>query len=537
MAGTDRPSIAVGDPFESIAELAVGPRIDDLLSRAAAKVPERTALRVANVDISYGDLEQNVTLCAAVLRELLGDLGSVVAIAAVADPAFPTAFYGASRSGNITAILNPLWRAEGLEHGLRTCQARACIVTPEMYARLEPIRDRLPSLEVVVLTHREESTPRGVPTLGELMARADPAPVESHHDPDAVSCVLFTSGTTGAPKAVLLTQRNLTVNAAQTARAHELDESSVMLNCLPSFHLMHLNAGVCAMATHMLFPGDDHLGSIEVAERNGVTHYYSLPVRLARLAAEPGLSELRAPSLRAILSGGSALPVRSAAILSEQFGIPVVQGFGMAETSPLTHCDRLDASRPGSCGPPLAGTECRVVHVDTREVVPLGEKGEVEVRGPQLMKGYLDSIPVNSADWFPTGDVGHFDEEGRLYLVDRIKDVFKCDNWLVSPTEIETVLRRHPAVADCVVVDHPDEFRGAVACALVVSRDASAGAVDLAEFVNEQVPYFQRLWRVEVVDRIPRSANGKVQRADLRELVRQWPLPGRPPGQPTEGEN
>jgi long-chain acyl-CoA synthetase len=231
------------------------------------------------------------------------------------------------------------------------------------------------------------------------------------------------------------------------------------------------------------------------------------------------------------------LPVRSTTALTRQFDVPVVQGFGMAEMSPLTHSDRLSSPRAGSCGPPLAGTECRIVQVDTREVAPLGEKGEVEIRGPQLMRGYLNAPPVESTDWLPTGDVGYLDEQGRLYLVDRLKDVFKCDNYLVSPTEIEGFLRRHPAVADCVVVDHPDEFRGAVACALVESRDAAVRGEELAEFVNTQVPYFQRLWRVRVVDGIPRSANGKVQRTQLREQVRTWPLPGQPPGQQIGGDN
>jgi long-chain acyl-CoA synthetase len=524
---TGGTSVAVGEPLQAIAELIGGPRIDDLLRRAARSAPRRVALRAGETRLTYAELDEKATRCAVTLRDRLGAPGSVVAVAAVADPAFAVAFYGASRSGNISAILNPLWREDGLEHALRTSRARMAIVTPEMYERLARIRRGLPQLETVVLTEPVEGAAEV--TLAEMTANAS-APAEAAHDPDAVACLLFTSGTTGAPKAVMLTQRNLTVNAAQTARAHRLDERSVLLNCLPTFHLMHLNAAVCATASQVLFPADDHIASIDAATRVAATHYYSLPVRLARLAADPRLPELRAPTLRAILSGGSALSVANAATLSERFGVPVVQGYGLAETSPLTHCDPIESPRPGSCGPPLPGTECRIVHVDGREVVPLGERGEVELRGPQLMKGYLDAGPVPRGDWFATGDVGRLDEEGRLYIVDRLKDVFKCDNYLVSPSEIEGVLRRHPAVADCVVVDHPDPFRGAVACALAVSRDPAADGADLAAFVNGRVPYYQRLWRVETVDRIPRSANGKVRRADLRERVREWPLPGDPPG-------
>ncbi|WP_248958977.1 AMP-binding protein [Sphaerisporangium perillae] len=522
-----RLSVAEGEPLASIGADIGGPRVDDLLRRAAERAPERPALRAAGGDLTYAELDAEVDRCAAVLAGLGAGPDQVVAIAAALAPVFAIGYYAISRAGAVSVPVNPLLRAEGLEHVLRTSGAVVAILTPEVHAVLAPARDRLPLLRHVLLTRPDPEAPEAV-VLRERMARVTTGPAPAARDAEDVASILFTSGTTGAPKAVRLTHRNLTVNAAQTAHAHGLTADSVIFNYLPTFHLMHLNIATHAGCAQILHADPDVAASTETARRYGVTHYYSLPMRLSRLAADPNLADLRLTGVHAILSGGSALPPPVTARLAGHFGVPVVQGYGLAEASPQTHFDRPAAPVAGSCGPPSAGTGCRVVDVDARHVLPVGDKGEIQVRGPQLMKGYLGEEPSAHLDgegWFSTGDIGVMDAEGRLFVVDRLKDVFKCDNFLVSPTEIERVLARHPAVADCVVVDRPDEFSGAVACALVVSRDPETGAAELAEFVNGQLPYYQHLRHVELVDAIPRSQNGKIQRRELRALVLDRPDP------------
>jgi long-chain acyl-CoA synthetase len=246
-------------------------------------------------------------------------------------------------------------------------------------------------------------------------------------------------------------------------------------------------------------------------------------VRLAQLAADDRLRGLRLDTVRAILSGGSALAPVAARALTEHFGVPVMQGYGLAETSPLTHCDQPPWPRYGSVGPPVAETECRIVDVTTRAVLPPGEQGEVQVRGPQVMLGYLNAeepSPVDADGWLSTGDIGRVDQDGYLFLVDRIKDVFKYDNHLVAPAEIERVLAMHPGVADCVVVDTSDPLHGGVANALVVPRSDDVTATELAEFVNQQVPPYQRLARVILTASIPRAPGGKTSRSTLRDMFR-----------------
>ncbi|WP_336115053.1 class I adenylate-forming enzyme family protein [Streptomyces sp. PTD9-10] len=489
--------------------------LDALLFDAAEEAPDRAAIVTADRTVTFRELDAAASSCAAGLSRFT-EPGDVVALVSTLDPAFAAAYYGIARARCVAAIVNPLLRGAALRHVLTLSAARVLISTPEVAQRLGEDAEGLPPAV-------ERLIEFGSPAFDELL-RADAdgpaARARKDHDPDDVVCVQFTSGTTGPSKGVQLTHRNLVVNAAQIADAHGLDADSKMLNHLPNFHPMHLNAGVHAVAEQLLCAAPDSAVAVEMANRHGATHYYSLPVRLIRLAEDPRLPGLALTTVRGIQSGGAALPVAAASTLSAHFGVPVAQGYGLAETSPLTHSDRLDAPVPGSVGHVVGDTECRIVDVDLRTTLEAGEKGEVQVRGPQLMKGYLGlPSPLDADGWFSTGDLGYQDEEGRLFLVDRLKDVFKHDNWLVSPTEIERVLARHPAVRECVVFDYPHEQSGAVAHALVVLSDPATPVEEVAAFVNGQVPYYERIERVTAVEAIPRSPNGKIVRRDLREAA------------------
>ncbi|MDO0926689.1 class I adenylate-forming enzyme family protein [Streptomyces sp. TG1A-8] len=501
------------------------PALGELPRRAAALWPDRTALRHGERTLTFGELERATARCAAAVRQAVGT-GAVVGAATVLAPVFASLYYGVARSGNTVVTLNPLVRGEALRHVLAASGTRLALLTREMWEKLAPFRDGLPDLAtVVVLDCGTQGPPAGTVALEELLAAAPADDGRAERtDPDAVACVHFTSGTTGAPKAVPLTHRNLTVNAAQTAQAQGLDATSVTLNQLPLYHLMHLNSALWAGAAQVLCPDDDAAAAVAAADAYGATHWFSIPVRLARLAADPRLPDLRPRTVRGIFCGGSALPAGPARILSERFGIPVVQGYGLAEASPTVALDLPGRPRPGSCGPVVAGTECRVVGLGTRRVLAPGERGEIQIRGPQLMRGYLGPDGRRDFDeegWFSTGDVGHLDEDGYLFVADRLGDVFKCDNEIVAPTEVEAVLARHPAVADCVVFGHPDEFSGSVAHALVVLREQGPDGPGstperVAEEVNADLAPFQRIQYIDAVPGLPRGPGGKVQRRVLR---------------------
>ncbi|MEU7146158.1 class I adenylate-forming enzyme family protein [Nocardia sp. NPDC046473] len=498
--------------------------IDGLLQLSARRDPHRTAIRTDAVQLSFAELEAIVSSVAGSLANLAGGPGVAIAVATTLDPAFAVAFNAVSRSGNVIVTINPLLRDAALEHILNAAEVQAAFVPTELYRRLAPLRDRLPKLATLILLDNGDESTTGTTLLADLARNGAAAPPARSTDLGALACIQFTSGTTGMPKAVMLSHRNLVANAVQVATAHGLSSAAITLNHLPAYHLMHLNSAIYAGASQVLCLDPDPVASIAAAVEHQATHYYGLPVRLSRLAEDPRLPDLRAGMVRAMYSGGSALAPAVTTILARQFGIPVVQGYGLAEASPLTHCDLPDAPRLGSVGPTVRDTECRIVHVDTRTPLPAGINGEVLVRGPQVMIGYLhspDSTAIDADGWCSTGDIGYQDDDGWLFLVDRLKDVFKCDNELVSPAEIEYELNQHPAVRECVVVDYPDKFSGAVAYAFVVLHDPS-DPVDLArimQFVNEKMSYYQKIHHLECVDSIPRSPIGKIQRRVIREQL------------------
>lgn len=512
-------------------DIGDGRAVDRLLAGAARAHPGRVALRADYGDITYAELDAAATSCARAVRSLLGAERCTVLLASPLHPDFAVGFYGVIRSGNVVAPVNPLLPPHLLEHVLASTQARLAFVTAGLFAQLRRLRTRPAGLREAVLVGPGSRDDAGdIRTIDDLSAAYEVVggrlalPAAGADD---VACVHFTSGTTGLPKGVVLSHRNLTVNAAQVARAHELTGESVVLNQLPKYHLMHLNSAVHAEATQVLCAESDPVAGIELANRRRCSHFYTIPLRLAELAAAPALPGLRLESARMIASGGSALSPMIAEKLSTHFGIPVLQGYGLAETSPLTHSASRDDPRPGSVGPPVAGTECRVVDLRTGHPLAIGERGEVQVRGPQVMRGYLDpAVPdgIDADGWLSTGDIGYQDADGCLHVVDRIDDLFKCADQLVSPAEVEAVLERHPAVRDCAVVGYPDELAGAVPAAWVVLADGfprSAGTVaGIIAFVAGRVPHYQQLRHIEVTAAVPRSRAGKVNRRELRaELV------------------
>lgn len=480
-------------------------------------------------DVSFGELDARTTRLAAAIANLVGG-GVPVAITPTLGIAFPITLYGTLRCGNIAVTVKQMLRGPAVERLIGSSQVRLAFLTQALFDEIQPVLDRLPLLRAVVLVDAEDP-PVGsaVSTLDELLASPGRPVRYRAADPASVAYLHFTHGTTGQPRAVKLSHRNLVANAVQTAHAHELDRFDTVFNHLPIYHCMHLNAPIWASITQVLCPDPDPAVAVEMANAYRARCFYAQPGQLARLAIDPRLPAFHFNTVEVIRTGGTDLKPAHASSLSAHFGVPVIQGYGMVENAGLTHSDKRARPKLGSVGPPVLETGCRVVDLATRRPVPDGQPGEVQIRGPQVAVGYVGSTePIVDADgWLSTGDVGYLDEDGYLTLVDRLGDLFKVGNELVSPTEIERILLTHPEVQECAVVDYPDQILGRVPYALVVPRpdQDSPPLRDIVEFVNRQVPTPSRIRYITTIEVLPGAQSGKIQRAQLREHVASHAIP------------
>jgi acyl-CoA synthetase (AMP-forming)/AMP-acid ligase II len=372
-----------------------------------------------------------------------------------------------------------------------------------------------------------EGGEEGVTDLTELLGSgAEPPEVLIDATTD-LTVLPYSSGTTGLPKGVMLTHRNLVANIVQTNAAMPMEPHDVLIGVLPFFHIygmtVIMNMGLVAGNTIVTMPRFDLDEFLGLIESHGVTCAYVVPPIALALAKHPAVDEADLSSLRMVMSGAAPLGAELTELLAERLGVPVTQGYGMTELSPVSHFCPLDDIKPGTIGPGVPGTESRIVDPETGVDVPAGERGELWVRGPQVMAGYLNNEAataetIDSDGWLRTGDIAIVDDQGYYSIVDRLKELIKYKGYQVPPAELEAVLITHPAVADCAVIGVPDEEAGELPKGFVViAEGAEVSDAELLEHVARQVSPQKKLRILERVDAIPKSASGKILRRELRD--------------------
>jgi len=467
--------------------------------------------------LTYAQLERDVGRLAAGLGERGLGKGDVVGIYAPNLPEYAVAFHGALTAGCAVTAANPLLTAEELEHQLRNSSARLLVTVPERdeVARLAAARAGIAQVAIV-----------GEPSFDSLLA--DRATPEVDLDvAEDVAVLPYSSGTTGLPKGVMLTHRNLVANVCQFRLAHDVREQDTVIGVLPFFHIygmtVVMNVGLCAGATIVTMPRFDLEQFLGAIQDYRVTRSFLVPPIVLALAKQPAVDDFDLSSLRSIFCGAAPLGPELAEACADRLGCRIMQGYGLTETSPVTHAVRDDAtvSKPASIGPPVPGTEAMVVDVASGRELPAGEPGEILVRGPQVMSGYLNdpaatAATVDDDGWLHTGDIGTVDEDGWFTIVDRLKELIKYKGFQIAPAELEAVIVTHPGVADAAVIGVADEEAGEVPKGLVVPR----GELDVEElmaYVAGRVAPYKKLRLVEIVEGIPRSPSGKILRRLLRE--------------------
>lgn len=481
--------------------------------------------------ISYAQLVESVRAVAVGLAERGFGKGDVFAHFAPNLPEYAVTFHAVATLGGINTTANPLFTAEELERQLRDCGARMLVTVPEQAEKARAAARAAGVQEIFVYGEADGATP-----FSSLPEAAGEPPEVAIEPPEDVVALPYSSGTTGLPKGVMLTHRNLVANICQTIAHQRTREDDRVIAVLPFFHIYGLvvlmNMPLYRGATIVTMPRFDLPEFLRVVQQYRITRAWVVPPIVLALAKQPLVDEFDLSSLEFMLSGAAPLSAELEVACGKRLGCRMLQGYGLTETSPTTHSvpDDLAGQMPGSIGPPLPNTECRIVDVASGEDVPAGERGELLIRGPQVMNGYLNNpqataLAIDPDGWLRTGDIATVDEHAAVRIVDRVKELIKYKGSQIAPAELEALLLTHPAIADAAVIGIPDEEAGEVPKAFVVPN-APLTPEEVSAFVAERVAPYKKVRAVEILEEIPKSPSGKILRRVLIDRERAAATPG-----------
>ncbi|HET9017509.1 MAG TPA: long-chain fatty acid--CoA ligase [Thermomicrobiaceae bacterium] len=512
-----------------------------VLADTAARRPDQAAVRFAGTSLTYRELWGSALRFARVLADLGVGRGDRVALMLPNCPQYVIAYYGALRAGAIVVQVNPLYTPRELGYTLTNSGARTIVVADVLYPVVQATLPHAALDHVLVARLRGEATlGPGARSFEETLAAASGEPPAVEVGAHDVAVLQYTGGTTGVSKGAMLTHYNLVANVLQCRAANpELprDDEFRILGALPLFHVygmtVVMNLCLACGGSMVLLPRFELEPVMQTIRAFQPTLFPGVPTMYVAVNSYPDAEEYGVGSIRFCNSGGAPMPVEVMAAFERRFGAKVLEGYGLSETSPVTHGNPAwGERRPGTVGLPVADTDCQIVDVETgTRVLPTGEPGEIRLRGPQVMAGYWD-MPSETADalrdgWLYTGDIGTMDADGYLTIVDRKKDLILASGFNVYPRDVEEVLYEHPAVLEAGVAGIPDPYRGETVKAYVVLRPgASATAADLEAFCRERLAAYKVPRLFEFRDELPKSAVGKVLRRVLVEGEQAKPATG-----------
>jgi len=507
----------------------------DLFRHAAEEHRGKTALSFYGTTFEFGRLQALVEKMAASLAASGVSKGDRVALMLPNCPQYVISFFATARLGAIVTQINPMYVEREIEHILNDSGARTIVVYADMYERVKTVLPDtdLETVVVVSLGDEPEGLDAGHQSFGDFLSTdADPAPDVEIDPAEDVAALQYTGGTTGVSKGAMLTHRNLVANLHQTIDVFVQNPDQFTgrkcIGALPFFHIYGLTCvmlfGIRLGTEQVLLPRFEVEEALAVFENDRPTMFSGVPTMyMALLASGADLRKHHLHDVMIFNSGGSALPVNLKRSFEEKVGKPLFEGYGLSEASPVTHNNPpfLGEGREGSIGIPIPSTDARIVDVETGETeMPIGESGELVIKGPQIMKGYLNMPEETAAalkdGWLHTGDVARMDEDGYFYIVDRKKDMIVASGYNVYPREVEEVLFEHPDVAEAVAIGIPDEYRGESVKAFVVKRPGATTKEDeVLAFCKERLAAYKAPKAVEFRDELPKSVVGKLLRRVL----------------------
>src|SRR5688572_28907314 len=496
----------------------------DMVLGAAASRGDAVAMAdgITGRRITYRELMDQVRRTAAGLTRRGIRKGDVVSIWAPNVPDWPIAFFGAVKPAPIVHTSNPVSTPEELAFQLADGGVKLLITVSALADKAKAaIAESKRSIELITI----DETP-GLPTLASIMVDAEPpvVPIDPAND---IAALPYSSGTTGLPKGVMLVHRSIVAQLKQID-AIESVQMPALLGVLPFFHIygmviimMH---GLMRGAIIVTMPKFEFEPFLKVLQDWPIVSAHIVPPIVVGLGKHPAVDNYKFPHLKFLFCGAAPLGPELTEAVEKRLKVGIRQGYGMTEASPATHYTAAGSQRPGTAGRLLPSTEGRIVDPATGMDAPTGERGEVWVRGPQVMKGYLNNpeataITVDKEGWLHTGDIGIVDDDGYLTVVDRLKELIKVKGFQVAPAELESLLLKHPKIADVAVIPIADEESGEVPKAIVVPK-APLTADEVINFLLLQVAHYKRVRQVAFVDAIPKSPSGKILRRVLVERER-----------------
>lgn len=447
--------------------------------------------------------------------------GGTVAILAPNLPEYPVVFHGVAWGGGTVTTINPTYTAPEIHHQLKDAGA-GMLVTVSMFAdTARKAMEGTACTELVVIDAAD-----GTLSLADLMG--EEMPEQAPIDPASQIVVLpYSSGTTGRPKGVMLSHRNLVANIAQSAAVSGIKPTDTTIAFLPFFHIygmtVLMNLFLNQRAKLVTLPRFDLEMFLRLIQEHRATRLYIVPPVALALAKHPLVEQFDVSSVTQIFSGAAPMGPEIEAAVGTRFGADSVQGYGMTELSPISHMTAGDDIRHGSSGQAVPSTECRIVDPETLEDLPAGREGELWVRGPQVMMGYLNNLDATAetmaeGGWLRTGDLAEIDADGFMFIRDRLKELIKYKGFQVAPAEVEAALCSMEGVTDAAVIGRNDAEAGEVPIAFVVVRDGVDEAI-LRAHCDGCLASYKRPEEYRFVDAVPKSASGKILRRELRDLL------------------
>jgi acyl-CoA synthetase (AMP-forming)/AMP-acid ligase II len=487
--------------------------------------------------ITYAELADLISRTAGGLHERGFRQGDVFAILSPNVPEYAIAFHAVASLGGISCTVNPLYTEQEIAHQLQDSGARFLVTVPQCLQKANAAASLAQGIEevfVFVSEGSEESLDgAGATPFSSLLESEGEAPSVVINPREDVIALPYSSGTTGLPKGVMLTHHNLVANMCQMEGLSYFTEDDTLVCVLPLFHIyglvVVLNMGLRQGATIVTMPRFELEAFLKILDDHKVTLAHLVPPIVLALSKHPAVDNYNFSKLKTIFCGAAPLAESLTRACMERLSVEIRQGYGMTETSPVTHSSHADPEKVkfGSIGVPAPNTECKIVDLETGEALGPNQEGELCVRGPQIMKGYLNrpeatAQTIDREKWLHTGDIAYADEDGHFFIVDRAKELIKYKGFQVPPAELEAILLTHPQVADCAVIPYPDDEAGEVPKAFVVLRgEATATPAELMEFVAERVAPHKKIRRLEFIDQIPKSASGKILRRILVQAERE----------------